>query len=115
MRNGHTRFPINVHTGWVDYSPALRSYASQRIKSRLAEFAPQIRSVAVRISSDRPQMTSRRRCDIEVVTRDAAPITASAAGVPMFTVIDRALDAIVRRLRVHASAEPQDERRQRIA
>jgi ribosomal subunit interface protein len=115
MRNGHTRFPINVHSGWVDYSPALRSYAAQRIKSRLTEFAPQIRSVTVRISSDEPQTVSRRRCDIEVVTTGAEPITASAAGVPMFTVIDRALDAVVRKLRVQASAEPQDDRRQRIA
>ena len=115
MRNGHTRFPINVHTGWVDYSPALRSYASQRIKSRLAEFAPQIRVVTVRISSDGPQMVSRRRCDIEVLTTGAEAITASASGVPMFTVIDRALDTVVRKLRMHASAEPQDDRRQRIA
>jgi ribosomal subunit interface protein len=114
MRNGHTRFPINVQTGWVDYSPALRSYAAQRIKSRLTEFAPQIRSVTVRISSDEPLMVSRRRCDIEVVTTGAEPITASAAGVPMFTVIDRALDTVVRKLRV-LSVEPQDDRRQRIA
>ena len=68
MRHAQQRFPIDVRTGWVDYSPALRYHASQRIRARLAEFASQIRSVTVLISDDEPHKTGQRCCEIEVMT-----------------------------------------------
>ena len=98
MRTDQQPFPIDVRTGWVDYSPALRRHASQRMRSRLAEFASQIRSVTVRISDDEAHTIAHRRCDLEVMTH-AGPISASSVGVDLFALVDRALDTVEEILR----------------
>lgn len=90
MRNSQQPFPIEVRTGWGDYSPALRHHASQRVAARFAEFSSRIRSVTVRCSDDDPQTGARRRCDIEVMTTHAGAITAAAAGEDLFELIDQA-------------------------
>ena len=90
MRNSQQPFPIEVRTGWGDYSPALRHHASQRVAARFAEFSSRIRTVIVRCSDDDPQTGARRRCDIEVMTTHAGPITASATGEDLFELIDQA-------------------------
>ena len=114
MRNTQ-QFPIEVQTGWVDYSPALRYHTSQRIRSRLAEFAPRIRSITVRMSDDAPHNTAQRRCDIEALTTDAGPIAASSVGVELFTLVERAVDTVVEILRQRIGGEPRREHRQRVA
>ena len=115
MRNTQQQFPIEVRTGWVDYSPALRYHASQRIRSRLAKFAGLIRSITVRFSDDEPRKTAQRRCDIEVMTTGAGPISGSSVGVELFTLVERAVDRVVEALRHRTSDEPGRELRQRIA
>lgn len=115
MRHEQHRFPIDVRTGWVDYSPALRYHASQRIRSSLADFASRIRSVTVRISDDEPHEPTQRRCDIAVMTTHAGPVSASSVGVNLFMLVDRAVDSVMEMLRHRASAEPHSEMRQRIA
>ena len=115
MRHAQQRFPIDVRTGWVDYSPALRYHASQRIRARLAEFASQIRSVTVRISDDEPHKTAQRCCEIEVMTTHSGPISASSVGVELFTLVDRTVDRVVEILRQRTSGEPHRELGQRIA
>ena len=109
------RFPIAVQTGWVDYSPALRYYASQRIGSSLAQFAPRIRSVAVRISDDAPHTTRQRRCEIEVMTTDASVVSAASAGRNLFALVDGALESLVKALRQRTSDQPLGEQHRRIA
>jgi hypothetical protein len=106
MRNGQQQFPVEVRTSWVDYSPALRYHASQRIRSRLSEFASHIRSITVRISDDEPHHTAQRRCDIEVMTTDAGAIAASSVGVELFTLVERAIDTVVEILRQRTGGEP---------
>ena len=99
----------------MDYSPAFHYYASQRIRSRLAAFASQIRAVTVRISQDEPHTTAQRHCEIEVMTTHAGQVSASSVGVKLFTLLDRAVDSVVDVLRQRARAESQSESRQRIA
>lgn len=115
MRKSQQSFPIDVRTGWVDYSPAIRYHASQRIRSRVAEYASLIRSVAVRMSADEPSQMSHRRCDTEVMTVRASPIAASAIGLDLFNLVDGTVDTVVELLRQRTSAESHRERRQRIA
>ena len=115
MRNGQQPFPIDVRTGWVNYSPALRHHASQRVRSRLAEFASQIRSVTVRCSGDEPQTIAQRHCEIEVATTHAGPISASSVGVDLFALVDRAVEIVVENFRQRPSAQTHAERRRRIA
>jgi hypothetical protein len=99
----------------VDYSPALRYHALERLGSSLAEFAPRIRSVTLRISDDPPHTTRQRRCDIDVVTTDAGVVSASSAGRNLFALVDRALGSLVTTLRQRRSAEPLGELHRRIA
>jgi hypothetical protein len=106
--------PIDVHTGWIDYSRALRHYASERIRSLLGEFAPMIRSVTVRISDAEPRKPAQRRCDIEVATTHAGTFSASSSGVILFSLVDRTVDAAAAMLRERAGASPYNDL-QRIA
>ena len=115
MRTEQQQFPIEVRTGWVDYSPALRYHASQQVGARLARFAGLIRSVTVRFSDDAPGTAAQRRCDIDVTTRDGGPISGSSVGVERFTLVDRAVDAVVELLRHRTSHGPGRELRQRMA
>lgn len=114
MRNSQ-RFPVHIQTGWIDYSPALRYYASERIKSLLADFAPQIRSVTVRISDAEPDRPAHRRCDIDVMTTHAGLIYASSVGVDLFALLDRTVDTLLDTLRERASAGPDGELHPRVA
>jgi ribosome-associated translation inhibitor RaiA len=113
MQNAQ-RFPIDVRTGWIDYSPALRHHASHRIRSLHPELASQIRAVTLRISDAEAHEPAQRRCDVEVMTTHAGPISASSVGVELFTLVDRAVDTLEEKLREHAGAAPYGEL-QRIA
>ena len=115
MRNGQQPFPIDVRTGWVNYSPALRHHASQRVRSRLAECASQIRSVTVRCSADEPQTIAHRHCEIEVTTTHAGPISASSVGVDLLALVDRAVEIVAEKLRQRPNAQTHAELGRRIA
>jgi ribosome-associated translation inhibitor RaiA len=115
MRNGQQRFPIDIRTSWVDYSPALRFHASQRIGSLPAALASQIRSVVVRIWNDEPDNSTQRRCTIDVTTTHAGLISASSVGVDLFALVDNAVETIVKMLSMHTTTAVDRERRQRIA
>lgn len=110
MQNLQQPFPIGVRTGWVDYSPALCHHITEKVRSRLAEFAKDIRSVSVRISDAEPHDTTLRRCSVEVTTR-TGPISASAVGADLFTVVDAAVDRAGKMLREQradvSAAEPR--------
>lgn len=109
------RFPVDVRTGWVDYSPALRYHATERARSVLAGFASRIRSVKVRIADAEPHDLERRRCEVEVLTTDGGPITVSSVGADLFDIVDRALDSAAEMLHRRASAAPIVETQRRIA
>jgi hypothetical protein len=108
-------FPVDIRTGWIDYSPSLRYDASQRIRSLLAEFASHICSVRVRISAGRPAKPALRRCDVEVMTRQAGPFSASSVGVDPITLVDGTANSVLETLRDHASARSYGGLQQRTA
>jgi hypothetical protein len=114
MRHAPQRFPVDVRTGWLDYSPAFLYHVSQRIRSGLTEFASQIRAVTVRIS-DEPRKSAHRRCEIEVMTTHAGQISASSVGVNLYGLIYPAVNSVVDVLRQRHRAEPQSELGQRTA
>jgi ribosome-associated translation inhibitor RaiA len=103
MRDPQFRYPIDVHTGWVDFSPALRYHATEQARSRLAGFAPQIRAVSIRISDGMPDDVRARRCDVRVSTANAGAVTASATGADLFAIVNTALDGSVDALHRHAA------------
>lgn len=115
MRNSPTPFPIDVRTGWVDYSPALLDHTSQRARSRLSRFASCIRSVTVRIANAEPHNSNHRRCHLEVITTDAGPISASTVGVDLFTLVDRTVDTVAEIVRERLNGVPDSTRHRRIA
>ena len=104
MRDAQFRFPIDVHTGWVDFSPALRYHASEQARARLAGYASQIRSVSIRISDETPDDITGRRCEVQVSTTDAGPVTASATGEDLFAIVNHGLESVVERLHQRAGA-----------
>ena len=111
MRNSQQPFPIEVRTGWSDYSPALQHHASERVAARFAEFSSRIRGVVVRCSDDEPQAGARRRCDIEVMTTHAGPIMASASGEDLFELVEQASKTAVGILRQRTYAHDEVPRR----
>lgn len=115
MRHAPQRFPVDVRSGWLDYSPAVHYHASQQIRSGLTEFASQIRAVTVRISDGEPHQTAQRQCEIEVMMTHAGQVSASSVVVNLFTLLDGAVDSVVDVLRQRARAESPSELRQRIA
>lgn len=115
MRDTESRVPVSVHTGWVDYSPQHRHYTSQQVRSQLAGFAHQIRSVTVRIDDESPSNVASRRCVIQVITAHAGLVSATAVGVDLFTVVDRALASVAQRLRDSANAQVHSEAARRVA
>ena len=114
MSNSQQLYPIHVHTGWVDYSPAFHQHALQRIRSRLAEVASNVRSVAVRISGAESHDSTHRSCHIEIMTTDG-PTSASGVGVDLFHTVDSTVDKVAEMLRSRLSAVPNRDLRQRIA
>jgi len=84
------------------------------MRSRLAEFVSQIRSVTVRFSDDEAHTIAHRRCDIEVIT-PAGPISASSVGVDLFALVDRALDIVVENLPQRTATHPHAAHRRRSA
>jgi len=103
MRDTPFRYPIDVHTGWVDFSPALRYHAAEQARARLAGFAPQIRAVTIRISDDTPHDVSERRCEVQVSTAHAGAVTASATGPDLFAIVNCAIDDSVEALHRRAA------------
>ena len=115
MSSSQQPFPVRVHTGWVDYSPALRHHASERVRSRLSDLASEIRSVVLRVSDGEPPADARRRCHVEVMTRNAGPISASTVGTDLFNIVDNTVDRVAEMLRSRLGAVPTSDWRLRIA
>jgi ribosome-associated translation inhibitor RaiA len=95
------QFPIHVRTGWIDFSPALRYYVSQRIQFLFEPCAAPIRSITVHISGADPHRPVQRRCDIEVATTDGG-ISASAVGADVFALVGSTAETVLEKLRERA-------------
>jgi ribosome-associated translation inhibitor RaiA len=92
-------FAVRVHTGWIDFSPALQSYAAAKVTQSLGSFACRIRSVEVRIAEYEPQKPATRLCAIEVELKPVGVLSTTATGHDPYALVDEATNAIVARLR----------------
>lgn len=111
----HTaRFPVDVTTGWTDYSPAFRHETSELIRSRLAGFASRIRSAAIRVFAD-DRDSGHRRCELTVRTTEGNRVSASAQGTDLGALVNRVADAVSELLGARKAADAPTEERQRIA
>ena len=106
MTKRRERFPIQVRTRWLDYSPSLHSHARTRLEAALRSFASRIHSVNVRISAHGGP--EERRCEVDVAMTPAGLVAASAAGPDAY----RAVEAAARRTRAlvrrHVARARQD-------
>jgi hypothetical protein len=92
-------FPVHVRTGWIDYSPALHSYASLQVARTLGGFASRIRSVTVRIADHEPHDTASRLCAIDAELKPAGALSTTASGRDPYELVERAAAAMRARLR----------------
>jgi hypothetical protein len=61
MNRTQQPFPVSVRTGWIDFSPALPSYARTRVVTTLGTFVGRIRFVTVRVVDNEPHDPATRR------------------------------------------------------
>jgi len=92
-------FPVSVHTGWIDFSPALHSYVSTRVIRTLGTFAAGIRSVTVRVIDHEPYDPATRLCAINVELKPVGTLSATSTGRNVYESIDQATETILARLR----------------
>ena len=92
-------FPVSVHTGWIDFSPALHSYARMRVIRTLGTFAARIRSVTVRVIDREPYDPATRFCAIEVELKSVDTLLATSTGRDVYEAVDQATETILARLR----------------
>jgi hypothetical protein len=97
-------FPVDVRTGWIDFSPSLHWHVTRTIISALGAFASRIRSVAVRITDHQPQNGTGRRCSIDVELKSGGRISSVAAGRDLYTPVHDAARAAAAQLRGHAES-----------
>lgn len=93
------QFPVRVRTGWVDYSPAVHTYAGTTVARALGGVAAHVRSVTVRIADYEPHDPATRLCAIEVELTSGRTVAATATGRDVHGLIDGAAEAVAARLR----------------
>jgi ribosome-associated translation inhibitor RaiA len=98
MNKTHQPFPVSVRTGWIDFSPALHSYARTRILTTLGTFATQIRSATVRVIDHEPHDPATRLCAIEVELKPVGTLSATSTGRDVYESVDQATETILARL-----------------
>jgi ribosome-associated translation inhibitor RaiA len=98
-------FAVRVHTGWIDFSPALQSYASARVTQSLGNFASRIRAVEVRIAEYEPQNPATKLCAVEVELKPVGVLSTTVTGPDPYALVDEATNAIVARLRNQRRAD----------
>jgi ribosome-associated translation inhibitor RaiA len=101
-------FAVRVHTGWIDFSPALQSYAAAKVTQALGSFASRIRSVEVRIAEHEPHNPATRLCVIDVVLKSVGVLSTTATGRDPYALVDEATNAIVARLRSQRRVDAPD-------
>jgi hypothetical protein len=98
MQTAQQPFRVQVRTGWIDFSPALHWYATQKVRSALRPVAARIRAVTVRIADHEPHDPSMRLCAIDVSLKPAGTISATSTGRSVCELVDRATQATLEKL-----------------
>ena len=104
MQTTQHTFPIHVRTGWIDFSPALHWYATQKVRSALRPVASRVRAVTVRIADHEAHDPSTRLCAIDVTLKPAGITSATATGRNVCELVDRATAASLEKLRAQHQA-----------
>ena len=99
MNRTQQPFPVNVRTGWIDFSPALHAYAITRVTSAFIVFSARIRSVAIRVTDHEPHDPATRLCAIEVELKPVGTLSATSTGRDVYESVDQATETILARLR----------------
>jgi hypothetical protein len=115
MQTAQHPFPVHVRTGWIDFSPALQWYATQKVRSVLRPVASRVRAVTVRIADHEPHDPSTRLCAIDVILKSAGTISATSAGRNVYELVDRATEASIEKLREQHQTDVVHEPLSRIA
>ena len=115
MQPAQHPFLVHVRTGWIDFSPALHWYATQKVRSVLRPVASRVRAVTVRIADHEPHDPSTRLCAIDVTLKSARTISATSVGRNVYELVDRATEASIERLREQHEADVIHEPLSRIA
>ena len=110
MEAARATFPIDIHTPWLDFSPALHWHATQTVDLALAAFASLIRSVTVRIMPRHVSDLDGRVCTVDVELQSSGSVSASSTGSDVYQLVDRATARvrveIEQRVNFDASAMP---------
>ena len=101
MQTTQQTFPVQVRTGWIDFSPALHWFATQRVRSALRPIASRVRAVTVRIADHEPHDPSTRLCAIDITLNPAGTISATSTGRNVCELVDLAIEATLEKLREH--------------
>ena len=115
MQTAQHPFPVQVQTGWIDFSPALHWYATQKVRSVLQPVASRVRAVTVRIADHEPHDPATRLCAIDVRLKPAGAISATSTGRNVCELVDRATEATLEQLREQHEADVVHEPLSRIA
>ncbi len=105
MQNPQHTFPVDVHTGWIDFSPALHWYATERLRSALAPVGSRVRSATVRIHEHEPHEREVRHCVVDVALQPSGTVSASCSGANLRALIDEATEAV--RAQLHGPHEDE--------
>ena len=108
-------FPVQVRTGWRDYSPALRWYGAETLKAALETYASRIRSVSLRITDHDADGFDGKNCAIEVALEPFGSVSASCTGADLHHTVDCATERVLANLRRRIDAEAAAEPVARIA
>jgi hypothetical protein len=115
METTQHSFPVQVQTGWIDFSPALHWYAAEKVRSVLRPVASRVRSVTVRVADHEPHDPSTRLCAVDVSLKPAGTVSAIATGRNVSELVDRAAEAILEKLRKQHEADVVHEPLSKIA
>ena len=81
-------YSVDLQTSWTDFSPALHWDTSRTVRATLRRFSARIRSVKVRITSDRIDDLNTRRCTMEVAMKPYGLVSASVTGVDLQEIVE---------------------------
>jgi hypothetical protein len=105
METTQHQFPVHVQTGWIDFSPALHWYATQKVRSVLRPVASRVRSVTVRVADHEPHDPATRLCAVDVSLRPGGAISVTSTGRNVSELVGRATDATLEKLRTQREAD----------
>lgn len=115
MQSTSHAFPVHVRTGWIDFSPAVQWYAPHKLKTALEPVAEYVRSVTLRIADREPGDLATRVCTVDVSLKPTGALTASVTGTDVRELVDRTVDAIVKKVHAQLAEQAEGESLPRIA